>query len=148
MKFSWVPLAILGAFVYGSYSFLLGYVAPEIKQHQGAQMGYGLTLGIARIPISIILYAVWYFTSKQDRTYLHQYINWKTILLTLIFGILIDPVHTLVVNAGGSVGHQAMFSLSIIPVILGGLFFFHKHLGIRKWIGIVLSCASMWLMTT
>jgi drug/metabolite transporter (DMT)-like permease len=148
MDITWIPLALLGAFIYGMYSLLLDCVAPEIKGNQEAQVGYGLTLGLARIPVALILYWLWARKQKTGKLVLHKYINWKIILLTLVFGCLIDPVHTLVVNAGGSVGHQTMFSLSIIPVIVGGYFLFHKHLTIKKWIGIVVSCAGMWLMST
>ena len=124
-------------------------MAPEIKGNQQAQVCCGLTLGLARIPVAFILY--WLWARKQKKTgklVLHKYINWKIILLTLVFGCLIDPVHTLVVNAGGSVGYQTMFSLSDIPVIVGGYFLFHKHLTIKKRIGIVVACAGMWLMST
>lgn len=146
MGITWLPQALLGAFIYGSYSFLLSYVSPEIKKDQGAQLGYGLTLGLARIPIAIILYVIWAHKQKTSKDTLHKFINWKIILLTLAFGCLIDPVHTLVVNAGGSVGHQTMYSLSILPVLIGSYLIFSKNLNVKNWIGIAASCLGMWLM--
>ena len=45
----WVPLALFGAFVYGSYSLMLMMVHDKIRKDKIAQVGYSLILSIALV---------------------------------------------------------------------------------------------------
>ena len=75
-------------------------------------------------------------------------INWRLIGATIIAGFLIGPVHTLVINAGGSVGQQTMYSLAILPVIIGGRIFLKEKLNRKQWAGIVFAALAAYLMST
>ena len=74
--------------------------------------------------------------------------DWKIILLTIAVGFLIGPVHTLVINAGGSIGQQTMYTLAIIPVLLGSWFFFKESLSLKQWVGLVFAGIGAFLMTS
>jgi drug/metabolite transporter (DMT)-like permease len=148
MKNYWVPLSIIGAIIYGSFSLLLELVDPAIKKDTNAQFGYGLFLGIVQIPIIIISYALWYYLYPESRKVLLKNINWKIIALTIIVGILIGPIHTLVINAGGSVGQQTMYSLAIVPVIFGGWYLLKEELTTKQWIGIAFAALGAYLMSS
>jgi drug/metabolite transporter (DMT)-like permease len=148
MKNYWVPLSIIGAIIYGSFSLLLELVDPAIKKDTNAQFGYGLFLGFVQIPIIIISYALWYYLYPESRKVLLKNINWKIIALTIIVGILIGPIHTLVINAGGSVGQQTMYSLAIVPVIFGGWYLLKEELTTKQWIGIAFAALGAYLMSS
>lgn len=148
MKNYWFPLSLFGAFIYGSFSLLLELVAPKIKADENAQFGYGLILAVIQIPLIIISYSVWHMYNPKSRKVLINNLDWKIIVATIVFGFLIGPVHTLVINAGGSVGQQTMYSLAIIPVLLGGWFFLKENLTRKQWIGIVFAALGAYLMST
>lgn len=148
MKNYWVPLSIFGAIIYGSFSLLLELVDPAIKNDTNAQFGYGLFLGFIQIPIILIIYGIWYYMFPDSRKLLMKNINWKIIALTIIVGILIGPVHTLVINAGGSVGQQTMYSLAILPVIFGGRYLLKEDLSIQQWVGIGFAALGAYLMSS
>lgn len=148
MKSYWLPLAILGAVIYGTFSLLLGVVSPEIKKDTKAQFGFGLLIAIIAIPLNTTMFFIW--KNKYPKSYatLFKYINWPMFLLLVIIAISTNPVHTLVFNAGGSLGQQTMYSLAIVPVILGSALFLKEHLNIKQWIGIVLAGLGTFFMTS
>ena len=148
MKNYWLSLSIFGAFIYGSFSLLLELVNSKIKADDDAQFGYGLFLAVIQIPIIIIAYSLWHYYNPKSRKVLLKNINWRLIGATIIAGFLIGPVHTLVINAGGSVGQQTMYSLAIIPVIIGGRLFLKEKLNSKQWTGIVFAALGAYLMST
>jgi drug/metabolite transporter (DMT)-like permease len=148
MKNYWFPLSLFGAFIYGSFSLLLELVSPKIKKDADAQFGYGLILAVIQIPLIIVSYSIWHIYNPKSRKTLINNLDWKIIAATIVVGFLIGPVHTLVINAGGSVGQQTMYSLAIIPVLLGGWFFLNERLTRQQWAGIVLAAFGAYLMST
>ena len=148
MKSYWLPLSLVGALIYGSFSLLLEFVSPKIKSSESAQFGYGLILAVIQIPIIIIAYGLWHYYNPKDRKILIKNLDWKLIAATILFGFLIGPIHTLVINAGGTVGQQTMYSLAIIPVLLGGWFFLKERLTKKQWIGIGCAALGAYLMST
>lgn len=148
MKNYWLSLSIFGAFIYGSFSLLLELVNSKIKADDDAQFGYGLFLAVIQIPIIIIAYSLWHYYNPKSRKVLLKNINWRLIGATIIAGFLIGPVHTLVINAGGSVGQQTMYSLAILPVIIGGRLFLKEKLNRKQWAGIVFAALGAYLMST
>lgn len=144
----WFPLALFGALIYGSFSLLLELISPKIKKDTDAQFGYGLILAVIQIPLIIISYSIWHFYNPKSRKTLINNLDWKIIAATIIVGFLIGPVHTLVINAGGSVGQQTMYSLAIIPVLIGGWFFLNEQLTRQQWAGIVFAALGAYLMST
>tara|TARA_B100000035_G_C20990468_1_gene549903 strand:- start:140 stop:616 length:477 start_codon:yes stop_codon:yes gene_type:complete len=148
MKVNWVPLALLGAIIYGSFSFLLSAISPKIKQDEDAQFGYGIFIPFLQVPISILFYLIWAKLNPKSNKILIKNVDWKIILLTIAVGFLIGPVHTLVINAGGSIGQQTMYTLAIIPVLLGSWFFFKESLSLKQWIGLVFAGIGAFLMTS
>lgn len=148
MKNYWIGLSLFGAFIYGSFSLLLELVDPKIKADESAQFGYGIFLAVIQIPIIIISYLLWHYYNPKSRKVLLKNINWKLIAVTIIAGFLIGPVHTLVINAGGSIGQQTMYSLAIIPVLIGGRIFLKEKLNIKQWGGILFAALGAYLMST
>ena len=144
---SWIPVSLLGALVYGGYSLLLSLVDPALKKNKNAEFGYGILLGIINIPLNVIGFYIWNKKNKLGAAnVLWKNINWKILLITVLVRFFIDPVHTWVINAGGAVAQQTMYSLAIIPVIIGGIIFFKQYLTIRQWIGLVLAGIGSFLM--
>ena len=148
MRNYWFSLSLFGAFIYGSFSLLLELVDSKIKADDDAQFGYGLFLAVIQIPIIIIAYSLWHYYNPKSRKVLLKNINWRLIGATIIAGFLIGPVHTLVINAGGSVGQQTMYSLAILPVIIGGRIFLKEKLNRKQWAGIVFAALAAYLMST
>ena len=148
MKSYWFPLSLFGALIYGSFSLLLELVSPKIKSSESAQFGYGLILAVIQIPIVIIAYGLWHYYNPKDSKILIKNLDWKIIAATIVVGFLIGPVHTLVINAGGTVGQQTMYSLAIIPVLLGGWFFLKERLTKKQWVGIGCAALGAYLMST
>jgi drug/metabolite transporter (DMT)-like permease len=146
-EYSWVPLALLGALVYGGFSFLLSFIDPKIKANESAQVGYGLLLAVVQVPLNIIMFYLWSMKNKDSVSkVLWKNVNWKIALITVIAGFLITPVHTIVINAGGAVAQQTMYSLAIVPVIIGSWVFFKQGLTKRQWLGLILAGLGSWLM--
>ena len=148
MNISWIPLSILSDFIYGSFSFSLTLVSDKIKNNESVQFGYGILLMIIQIPIVFIIFAIWAYKNKNDYKILVKNLDWKILALTLAFGILINPAHAMVINAGGSIGQQTMYSLAILPVLFGGWFILKERLTIMQWIGIVLAGSGTILMNS
>ena len=148
MKNYWFPLSLFGAIIYGSFSLLLEMISPKIKADENAQFGYGLILAVIQIPIIIISYSIWHFYNPKSRKVLIKNLDWKIIAATIVIGFLIGPVHTLVINAGGSIGQQTMYSLAIIPVLIGGWFLLKETLTRKQWAGIAFAALGAYLMST
>ena len=145
--YAWFPLALLGAFVYGSYSFLLSFMDPALKADKNAQLGYGVLLGLLNIPINVIVFYFWDKEYKETSSkVLWKNINWKILLVTVFIRVLTDPVHAVVINAGGAVAQQTMYSLAIVPVLIGSWVFFKQSLTKKQWVGLILACLGCWLM--
>lgn len=147
MSFSWLGISLLGALIFGCYSFLLGLVDPIIKNNNNTQFAYGLLIDAFRGIASIIFYFFWKYNQPKNSKTLEYNLNWNIILLTIILGVVSTPVHGLVMVQGGSIGHQIMFSLGIIPILFGSWVYFGKKLEFRQWIGLLLSVISTFLMS-
>lgn len=141
MKSYWLWLSLLGAFLYGTFSLLFGIVAPEIKQDTAAQFGYGLLIAIVAFPINTAIFLYWMYKNKKSGKVLLKHINWVLFLLLVVFGAATNPLHSIVFNSGGSLGQQTMYSLAIIPVLLGGWFLLNERLTPLQWLGI--GCAGL-----
>lgn len=148
MKSYWFPLSLFGALIYGSFSLLLELISPKIKSSGSVQVGYGLILAVIQIPIVLISYGLWQYYNPKDSKTLIKNIDWRIMAATVIFSILIQPVHTLVINAGGSVGQQTMYSLAIVPVIIGGWVLMKERLSLKQWVGIGCAALGAYLMST
>jgi len=147
-KMSWVPLSLLGATLYGSFSFMLSFVDPKIKKSESAQFGYGTLLVIISGILGTIIHSVWRVYDKQAAAILDKHISWWVIAVTLIFSIMISPMHALVINQGGSVGQQMMYSLAIIPVLIGSRYFFGEQLSAKQWAGLAFAGVGAFLMSS
>jgi len=148
MKSYWFPLSLFGALIYGSFSLLLELISPIIKSNESAQLGYGLILAVIQTPMVLLSYGLWYYYNPKDSKILIKNIDWRIMAATVIFSVLIQPVHTLVINAGGSVGQQTMYSLAILPVIIGGWLLMKERLNIKQWTGIAFAAFGAYLMST
>ena len=143
----WVPLALFGALVYGSYSLMLMMVHDKIRKDKIAQVGYSLIFSICfGIIITPIYFLYFNVHHKEKANIVLKYIDWKIVLALLVIGLSIGPVHVLVMNAGGSIGQQTMMSLSIVPTLIGSWLFFGQVLNIKQWIGLILAGVGAFLM--
>ena len=143
----WVPIALFGALIYGSFSLMLAMVDKKIRSDKLAQVGYGLILSMCSGVVAALIFFLFYKKHyKKHADVVLQNINWKIVIGTLIFSVLIQPTHTMVMNEGGSIGQQTMYSLAIIPVLLGTWFFFGEVLTIKQWIGLVFAGIGAFLM--
>ncbi len=145
--YTWFPLSLIGALVYGGYSMLLSLMNPQLKADKNAQLGYGVLLALVNIPLNIIAF---YFCDKEYKKtaskVLWNNLNWKVVGVTVLIRFLIDPVHAVVINAGGAVAQQTMYSLAIIPVLLGSWIVFKESLTLKQWIGLFMAGGGAWLM--
>ena len=145
----WLPLAIIGALIYGSYSLMLMMVHDKIKKDKIAQIGYSLVLSMC---FGLIITPIYFFYfnvhHKEKANIILKYIDWKIVLALLMIGLLSGPLHLLVLNAGGSIGQQTMMSLSIIPVLVGSWLFFGQTLNIKQLIGLILAGIGAFLMSS
>ena len=144
---NWLPLSIIGAFLYGMFSFLLSFIDPKIKENESAQFGYGMILGITSGILALIMYFIWRYNNNKTAIMLEQKINWKIVALTLLFSIMITPMHTLVINKGGSVGQQTMYALAIIPVLVGSKYIYQEKLSKQQILGLVLAGIGAYFMS-
>ena len=143
----WLPLAIIGALIYGSYSLMLMMVHNKIKKDKIAQIGYSFILSMC---FGLIITPIYFFYfnihHKEKANIILKYIDWKIVLALLMIGLLSGPLHLVVLNAGGSIGQQTMMSLSIIPVLVGSWLFFGQTLNIKQLIGLILAGIGAFLM--
>lgn len=145
---TWVPLSLLGALFYGTFSFMLSFVDSKIKKSESAQFGYGMILAIVSGMLAAVMYFVWRIKDKKTAIMLEQNIDWKIIALTLVVSIMITPMHALVINQGGSVGQQTMYALAIIPVLVGSRIFFGERLSYKQITGLILAGIGSFLMSS
>tara|TARA_A200000113_G_scaffold106241_1_gene95461 strand:+ start:1562 stop:2047 length:486 start_codon:yes stop_codon:yes gene_type:complete len=143
---SWIPLSLIGALFYGTFSFMLSFVDDKIKKSESAQFGYGMILAIASGILAAIMYAIWRIKEKNTAIMLEKNISWKIVALTLVVSIMITPMHALVINQGGSVGQQMMYALAIIPVLIGSRIFFNERLNNKQIAGLMLAGLGAFLM--
>ena len=146
MNSYWLPIALFGAFIYGSFSFLLSFLDKKIKNNYKAQIIFGALLNFPQLILYYILFFIWYLFNKDKIGILIKNINWIIAFITIIFDLLTNPIHALVINAGGSVGQQTMYSLTIFPVIILGYFFLKQKIKIRQIIGILVASFATFLM--
>lgn len=143
----WVPIALFGALIYGSFSLMLAMVDKSIKNDKLAQVGYGLVLSMCSGIVASLIFFLYYRPHyKKHADIVMKNINWKVVAMTLLFSVMIQPTHTLVMNEGGSVGQQTMYALAIVPVLLGTWFYFGEKLTLYQWIGLVLAGSGSFLM--
>ena len=148
MSLSWVPYSLFGALIYGSMSFSLGFVSPKIKKSLTGQMGYGFVYCALSGLLSIIaLLGLKTHMSKDINTMISN-IDVRVLALTAILNMMVNPIHAVVMNEGGSVGQQTMYSLAIIPVLVGEAFFYGEKLSIKQIIGIILAGGGAYLMAS
>ena len=143
----WVPIALFGALIYGSFSLMLAMVDKRIKNDKLSQVGYGLILSMCSGIVAALIFFLYYrprYSKHADITL--KYINWKVVAATLLFSVMIQPTHTMVMNEGGSVGQQTMYALAIVPVLLGTWYFFGEELTMYQWIGLILAGSGSFLM--
>lgn len=144
---TWVPLSLLGAFLYGTFSFMLSFVDEKIKKSESAQFGYGMILAIASGILALVMYSVWRMRDKKTAKMLEANIDWRIVVVTLIFSIMITPMHALVINQGGSVGQQTMYALAIIPVLIGSRIVYGEQLSHSQIGGLVIAGIGAYLMS-
>lgn len=144
----WVPLSLLGAFIYGSMSFSLGFVDKKIKASEWSQFGYGLLVCVFSGTLSLVTLLIWRHFDKKNSAILENNIDWRIFFATVILNAIINPMHSLVMNAGGSVGQQTMYSLAIIPVLAGSRIYFGEVLSMKQWLGLGLAGVGGFLMGT
>lgn len=144
---TWIPLSLFGAFMYGTFSFMLSFVDDNIRKSISAQFGYGMILVILSGIIALFMYLGWKYREPKTAKMLEKNLNWSVIVVTLLFSIMITPAHTLVINKGGSVGQQTMYSLAIIPVLVGSWYFYEEHLNHKQWIGLIFAGIGAYLMS-
>lgn len=143
----WIPLALFGAFIYGSYSLMLMMVHENIRKDKIAQIGYSLILSMCFGLVITPIYFLYYNTHhKKHADILLKYIDWKFVVLLLVVGLAGGPLHLLVLNSGGSVAQQTMMSLSIIPIVLGSRLFLGEVLTTKQWLGLILAGIGAFLM--
>lgn len=143
----WVPVALFGALLYGSFSLMFAMVDNNIKNDKLAQIGYGLILSMGSGIVASLIYFLYYrLHYKKQADVLMKYINWKVVAITLLCSVMINPIHTLVMILGGSVGQQTMYSLAIVPLLLGMWFYFGETLTMYQWVGLVLAGSGSFLM--
>ncbi len=142
----WIYFALLGALWYGVFSFSLGIVDPVIKNDKNLQLGYGILVNAIAFPIQISSLLIWQYLYKKSAKNLYKKMRWFPLLLIVLFGIGITPLHTLVVNTGGSLGQETMYTLAIIPVLFFSWLLLNEKLKRRQWFGIFLAGISILLM--
>ena len=70
-------------------------------------------------------------------------------MVFILFAVSTNPVHSIVINAGGSLGQQTMYSLAIaIPVLIAGYFISSESLKSIQWLGILLAVIGTVLMNS
>ena len=144
---TWVPLSLIGALFYGTFSFMLSFVDSKIKKSESAQFGYGMILAIASGILAAVMYFVWRMVDNKTAIMLEKNIDWRIVALTLVVSIMITPLHALVINQGGSVGQQMMYALAIIPVLVGSRYFFNERLNNKQVAGLILAGIGAFLMS-
>ena len=144
---NWLLISIFGALIYGVFSLLFGILPDEIKKDEMAQLGYGMLIVMFSLPIHLCFLGTINRVSPKSIETLYKYFSWKILAFLCITNVIYNPLHSLIFNAGGTLGHQITYTAAIIPVLLGGYFFLNEKLGIRHWVGILLAGLGTFFMT-
>lgn len=145
-KQNWLPVTAMAALLYGLYSFSFAFISPNLKANHNAQFGYGVLIALLSIPINVIGLYIWWKKNPSDAKVLMSNLSWKLLLFTILVRFTIDPIHTVVINSGGSIANQTMYTLAILPVLAGMYYFFHERLLKTQWFGLVLAALAMFFM--
>jgi drug/metabolite transporter (DMT)-like permease len=142
-----VHLSLLGALLYGTFSFLLSFIDEKIKKSESAQFGYGIILAMASGILALVMYLVWRMRENKTANMLESNIDWRIIALILLCSIMITPMHAMVINQGGSVGQQTMYAVAIIPLIIGSKIIYGEQLSHSQIGGFVFAGIGAYLMS-
>tara|TARA_Y100000816_G_scaffold291665_1_gene283761 strand:+ start:8787 stop:9245 length:459 start_codon:yes stop_codon:yes gene_type:complete len=148
MDKSWIGLSLLGALAYGIFSLIFSLVHKKIKKDSSAQVTYASLVDTLTFPFSLVFFIIWSYYYPESYQTLFDHINWPLFFVFVLFSVSTNPVHSLVINAGGSLGQQTMYSLAILPVLLGGYFMSGERLTPTQWIGIFLASLGTFFMTS
>ena len=143
----WILYAILGALVYGIFSFGLEYISPEIKKEPLAVVVYGILVSLTTGCFVFIFFIIWSLLYPTLYKTLIKEMNYKLILLTTIVAGLITPIHSLTINTGGSLGQQIMYTCAIIPILIGSYIYSNERLNKYQIFGIILAILGTFLMS-
>ena len=146
MKINWFPLAVFGALIYGTFSALFLLVPEKIKQDEQAQIGYALMIVLFSLPVNLIILSLINAKSPVSLKNVWKHTNWILFSLIIIINIIYNPLHSLIVNTGGSLGQETTYTLAIIPVLLGSWYFLNERLTNIQWVGIAFAAAGTFLM--
>ena len=142
----WVYYAIFGAFIYGTFSFLLSFIDKNLKNDLMAQLGLGFLVNVASIPFYIAGFYIWHILNPGKIPILLKNVKWIIIILVMFLDLMTSPFHSLVINTGGSLGQQTMYSLTIIPLLILNFIVFNERLNKIQWLGIVIAIIATSLM--
>jgi drug/metabolite transporter (DMT)-like permease len=142
----WIPISLLGAGVYGVFSFMLSFIHEDIKNDESAQLGYGLIIAICAGILAAVMYTLWRTSNGKSAKLLESSLNYKVIAATLLFALMTNPIHAMAINKGGSVGQQVMYGLAIVPVLVLSWHFHGEQLSYKQWVGLALAGSGAFLM--
>ena len=146
MNNNWLIIALIGALSYGTFSFLLSFISNNIKNNRKLEFIYGNMVTLYSLFFSYIIFGIWFFFNKDKSKILFDNLNWFIVLITILFDMGTNPIHTAVINSGGSVGQQTMYSLTIIPVIVLGYLILNQRIKYLQIMGIILASLATLIM--
>ena len=59
-----------------------------------------------------------YIFYESSFNIVYKNINWIPFILTCFLSLAVLPLHSLVINSGGPIGQEIMYTVAIIPVII------------------------------
>ena len=146
MNNNWLIIALIGALSYGTFSFLLSFISNNIKNNRKLEFIYGNMVNLYSLFFSYIIFGIWFFYNQDKSKILFDNLNWFIVLITILFDMGTNPIHTAVINSGGSVGQQTMYSLTIIPVIVLGYLVLNQRIKYLQIMGIILASLATLIM--
>ena len=146
MNNNWLIIALIGALSYGTFSFLLSFISNNIKNNRKLEFIYGNMVNLYSLFFSYIIFGIWFFFNQDKSKILFDNLNWFIVLITILFDMGTNPIHTAVINSGGSVGQQTMYSLTIIPVIVLGYLVLNQRIKYLQIMGIILASLATLIM--
>ena len=138
IKQYWIIIALFGAIIYGSFSLLLTFLNDKLKKNHKLIFGYGLFVDLWRIIPYFFLLCTILFIKPEIYNIVKDNMDFKILLLVAFISAFITPIHALVVNKAGTVGQETMYTLAIIPVMIGGYFVLNERLSLYQLLGIIL----------
>ena len=148
LKSHWFELALIGALAYGSFSLIFSMVHKSIKRDMNAQIAYGSLVDVMTFPFVLVIFLLWSYRYPESYTILMDNMNCPLFMVFILFAVSTKPVHSIVINAGGSLGQQTMYSLAIVPVLIAGYFISSESLKSIQWLGILLAVIGTVLMNS